>query len=246
MRPASVDPAGLLQDALAIYREHFGVLFPLALIVGLVQAILGLALGEPDAEGVSTGAMVAIFVALIPTVVFLGFTVELVRDRRAGGEVRPTGDLLSAVLPIALPLLALALLAAIATIAGLLLLIVPGVILATIWAVVLPVYVIERPALMASFGRSRALVRGYGWPVLGTLALVALVALAGAIVAAILSVDPTSAVGGFVQLVIVSLVTPVTTLMLAGLYYRLVDLHGEPAPDAPRDPAADAFGAGRE
>ncbi len=106
----------------------------------------------------------------------------------------------------------------------------------------LPVYVLERPTMMACFGRSRALVRGYGWPVFGTLALVLLVALAGAIVAAILSVDPTSPVGAFVQLVIVSLVTPVTTLVLTGLYYRLIDLHGEPDPGTPQAAAHDAFG----
>lgn len=244
MRPGPVAPVGLLQQSLATYREHFSLLFPLALIVGLIQAIIVRALGGNDvelgADTVSTTALIGVFVSLIPAVVFLGLSVELLRDVRAGRDARTAGELVGSVLPIALPLLSLALFVAAGTVAGLFLLVVPGLLLATIWAVVLPVFVIERPALLASFGRSRELVRGHGWPVFGTLMLLLLVALVGAILATIVAVDPASIVGSFVQLLVSSLVTPVTTLLLAALYFRLVDLHGPVADQADGEPAQDA------
>lgn len=242
MRPATVEPFALLQEALEVYRAHFAVLFPLALIVGLIQAILTIGLGGGSADEINDGQLVATIVGLLPALVFLAVSVELLRDVRGSGEVRSTGDLVRSVLPILLPLLTVALLAAIGTVAGLFLLIVPGLILATIWAVVLPVYVIERPGIAATFGRSRELVRGHGMPVFGTLLLVLVVALLGAIVATVIAVDPASAVGSFVQLAITSLVTPVTTLVLAGLYFQLVALQGPAAPASPRDAAEDAFG----
>lgn len=242
MRPDTVEPFALLQEALEVYRQHFSVLYPLALICGLVQAIVAQAFGPVEIGESNTTALIGTFVGLLPMLVFLAFSVELLRDVRAKQDVRPTGELIRQVLPILLPLLSLSLLAAIGTVIGFFLLIVPGLILVTIWAVVVPVFVVERPPLLASFGRSRELVRGYGPPVFGTVLLTVLIGLLGAIVGGILAIDPTSPVGSIVQLVIVSLVTPATTLLLAGLYFRLVDLHGPVAVEPARDPAHDAFG----
>lgn len=233
----------MLQQALEVYRQHFGVLFPLSLICGLIQAIVAQAFGPVEIGESNTMPLVGTMVGLLPMLVFLAFSVELLRDVRAHGDVRSTGELVSQVLPILLPLLSLSVLAAIGTVIGFFLLIVPGLILLTIWAVVVPVFVVERPPLLASFGRSRELVRGYGPSVLGTVLLTLLIGLLAAIVGASLAIDPTSPVGSVVQLVIVSLVTPATTLLLAGLYFRLVELHGEPGPDQPEgDVAHDAFG----
>ena len=43
--------------------------------------------------------------------------------------------------------------------------IVPGLILITIWAVVAPSIVVEDKGVFEAFGRSRELVRGNGWKV---------------------------------------------------------------------------------
>src|SRR6202044_3824107 len=50
---------------------------------------------------------------------------------------------------------------------GLFLIVVPGLVLLTIWAVAAPVVVLEHPGAMAALGRSRELVRGNGWQVFG-------------------------------------------------------------------------------
>ena len=65
---------------------------------------------------------------------------------------------------------------------GLLLFIVPGLWLLTIWAVIVPAIVIGQSGALASFGYSRTLVRGNGWHVFGTLVLVFLILIAGEIV----------------------------------------------------------------
>src|ERR687897_320399 len=57
---------------------------------------------------------------------------------------------------------------------GFILLIIPGLILITIWSVGAPAIVAEGAGPIEAFGRSWRLVRGDAWPVFGTL-LVALV-----------------------------------------------------------------------
>ena len=68
-----------------------------------------------------------------------------------------------------MPLLGLGIVAGIAIGIGFLLLIVPGLILMTIWSVAAPVLVLERAGVFASLGRSRELVRGNGWQVFGVI-----------------------------------------------------------------------------
>jgi len=60
---------------------------------------------------------------------------------------------------------------------GIVLLIVPGVWLGTIWGLALPALVIERTGVFGALGRSRALVSGRFWAVLGLLVLASLVTL---------------------------------------------------------------------
>ena len=71
-------------------------------------------------------------------------------------------------LPLILPTIVVTMLWALAILAASLLLIIPGVILATIWYVVIPVTVVERPGIFAAFGRSAELTRGNRWRVFGT------------------------------------------------------------------------------
>ena len=52
---------------------------------------------------------------------------------------------------------------------GFILIIVPGLILITIWSVAAPVVVLENPGVFAALRRSRELVRGNGWQVFGVI-----------------------------------------------------------------------------
>jgi hypothetical protein len=58
---------------------------------------------------------------------------------------------------------------------GWVLLIVPGVMLMTMWSAALPALVAEDRGVIESFGRSRALTKGFRWAILGTLLVALLV-----------------------------------------------------------------------
>lgn len=86
------------------------------------------------------------------------------------------GEALKIGLRYALPLLLLAILSMLGIYFGLLLLIVPGIILAVMWSVSTPAMVAEKLGVFASLGRSKQLTKGARWSIFGLL-LVALVLL---------------------------------------------------------------------
>lgn len=71
-----------------------------------------------------------------------------------------------------LPLLALSILLTLAVWFGMVLLFVPGIMLAVMWSVAAPAMVAERIGVFASFGRSRRLTKGARWRIVGLCVLV--------------------------------------------------------------------------
>src|SRR3954470_1185321 len=175
----------VIARAFEIYRDQFGVLVGTALLVFAVEAVASLALP-------SRLAVLAAVVSIILTTFYQGMVVALVHDVQDGRRDNSVGDLLRGVSPVVLPLLVVSLLAGLGIGIGFLLLIVPGLFLLTIWAVVAPVCVLERPGIFAAFGRSRELVGGHGWAVFGTLILIFLIVLTAGVIAAVLG----AAIGG--------------------------------------------------
>ena len=167
-----LSPGDVIGRAFEIYRDQIGVLLPAALLVFALDALVGWVFDE----GLLT--FVAVVVSLVLAVLYEGMVVQLVRDVQDGRRDHTMGELFSSVSPVLLPLIAVSVLAGLGIGIGFLLLIVPGLILLTFWAVVAPVTVIERPGVFSVFGRSRELVRGYGWPVFGTIVLVFLLVIA--------------------------------------------------------------------
>jgi len=202
--------------AFEIYRDQFGVLVGTALLVFAVEAVASLALP-------SGLAILAAVVSIILTTFYQGMVVALVHDVQDGRRDTSVGDLLRGVSPVVLPLLVVSLLAGLGIGIGFLLLIVPGLFLLTIWAVVAPVCVLERPGILAAFGRSRELVRGHGWTVFAALVLVFLIVLAAGIVAGIVGIafgggDAPQAIVGWL---LNAMVQPIAALTAAVLYFAL-------------------------
>jgi UPF0716 family protein affecting phage T7 exclusion len=137
--------------------------------VGLLEAI-DESLQEPLAETDEisalevteiVGAAVAIAVtALLGDVLYAGVVAAVLTAERDGRE-RPLRERLAA-LPVG-RLVAADLLLGLAVVVGLVLLVVPGFIFMTWFALVAPVVKIERRPLVAAFRRSRALVRSRFW-----------------------------------------------------------------------------------
>ena len=114
-------------------------------------------------------ALLAVLIALVATTLFTGMVVELVADVQDGRRDATVGQLLRAVTPVLGQLILVGIVAGVGIVIGFVLIIVPGLILITIWSVAAPVVVLERPARPGALRRSRELVRGNGWQVFGVI-----------------------------------------------------------------------------
>jgi hypothetical protein len=218
-----IEPGRIIGEVFRIYREQAGVLLPVALVLFGIDAVIAYALGE----GALT--IIASMVSVVISTFYQGMVVQLVRDVLDGRRDSSAGDLLRSVSPVVLTLILISLLAGIATVIGFIALIIPGLWLMTIWAVVAPVVVVERPGGLDAFGRSRALVKGHGWQVFGVIIIVIALVLAVAIVTGVLIASVGDAGGAVVGWVLSVLAAPVAALAAAVLYFALRVAHGEPA-----------------
>jgi uncharacterized membrane protein len=233
--PQSIAPGSVIGAALRIYRDNAAVLLAGAAVVFGIEALVSYAFHD------ALFALAAI-IALVATTFYQGMVVELVRDVQDGRRDSGVGDLFRGVTPVVLPLIVVSILAGLGIGLGFVLLIVPGLFLLTIWSVVAPVTVLERPGILAAFGRSRELVRGYGWNVFGVM----IVALLVTFVVSLIGEGLVSSLGDEGEAVgrwVVSVLTaPFTALLAAVLYFGLRRAHGEPRdavtwPSGPEVPA---------
>jgi hypothetical protein len=180
--------------------------------------------------------------------IFAGFLlqatlVKAVQDIRDGRADLSLGETVSAATPYIWTVAGASILAGIGIAIGLVLLIVPGLWLITIWAVIIPAIVIERAGVLASFGRSRQLVRGHGWHVFGTLVLVFIIQIVVDIVLGLIfSALPHVWRTGLSTIISGTLIAPFIALVVTLIYYRLVSAAaGGPGPAG--DTAAGGYGA---
>ncbi|MGH2937099.1 MAG: hypothetical protein ACRDPE_03145 [Solirubrobacterales bacterium] len=223
----------VLNRVFDLYKQHFGVLIPAAFWLFLVVSILGGVLSRTNALALLIFYVVSLAVAIL----YQGMVVSLVHDVQDGRRDSSVGELFRSVGPVLGALIGASLLYGIAVGIGFILLIVPGCILLTIWAVIAPAIVIEKQDAMASFGRSRELVRGYGWPVFGSVIVATLITAIASII--LLAIADAIAGGPILRIVFGALAStltaPVGGLLAAVIYYRLLELKGESAPGHPSD-----------
>jgi hypothetical protein len=231
MSTQKIKPGEVIGSALEIYREQASALIPAAVLVFAIVAL---------AQLVFTGgaAVLVSLVALVLGTFYQGMVVTLVNDVQDGRRDSSVGQLFRNVAPIVLPLIGLSILLGIGVGIGFILIIVPGLFLMTIWAVAAPALVIERRGVLASFGRSRELVRDHGWEVFGVILVVIGLGIAVGIIVAIVASGLGEAARVLVQWVIEVLVSPFSALISAVLYFSLLRVHGksvstEPPTDRP-------------
>lgn len=228
----TLDAGNTISTALTTYRNHAGVLLPLAFGLFAIQALVALVLG-----GNFVGIAVALILATVLGILFQGAVVELARDVEDGTLDSSVGQLISSVVPAIVPLFFVGLLSGLAIAIGLVFLIVPGVILMVLLAVVGPVTVIERPGVIAAMTRSRELVKGSGGPMFGLILFNLLLS----VIASSIGGSAGGTGGVILTWIASSLVAPATALVIATAYLRLRDVHGEApiptgvaTPDGPR------------
>jgi hypothetical protein len=223
-----LDTARVFERIFEIYRDQFTLLIPAALVVFVPVAIIS---GIVYAGDISiVGVAIVSAVATIATYWFQGMVVEAARDILDGRRDHTVGSLVQSATPVIVPLLVAGILAGIGIGIGLILLLVPGLFLLTIWAVIAPVIVIERRGAIESFGRSRELVRGSGWQVFGVIVVLFLLQfIVSAVVQALAnSVSDSFGAYAIADLIVRLLVAPLSALAAAVLFFELKGIHGEP------------------
>jgi hypothetical protein len=211
---SEIRPGAIVGRAFQIYRDQAATLLPAALLIYAVQLLAALL--------VPNFFFLAAIVGLVVGVFYQGMVVNLVADVQDGRRDHSLGELFKSVGPVVLPLIGLAIIAGIAIAIGFVLIIIPGLILLTWWAVAPPAMVIERAGVFGSLGRSRELVRGNGWNVFGTILLVLLINIAVNIVAAIIGSGLGDAGRGLVDWIAATLTAPIVALTSSVLYFALV------------------------
>lgn len=226
----------VLDEAWTLFTRFFLRFFVLALVVfaavNLLFALIVEAISSDNGGRAFWLAILGLATAVVGTTWLQGAFVFAVQDARDGSFDATLGEVFSRVSPSILPLLVAGLLAGLGIVAGLVLLVIPGLFLMTIWAVIAPVIVLEKRPPLGSFGRSRELVRGHGWTVFGIVVITGLLTgIASSILQAAFSFLPRFLeilVGGTIAQAIVA---PFSAIALAITYFRLRDAHGgEPAP----------------
>ncbi len=215
--------SGVLEEAWRMYRAHaphlLAISFVIYIITAIIVALLAL-IGE-------FGSLLGAIVELVSVFLLQAALIKAVQDVRDGRADLSIGDTVSAAVPYLGPVAVASILAGIAITIGLALIIVPGLILITIWAVIIPVIVIERSGPLAAFGRSQRLVRGHGWHVFGTLVLVFIfMIVVNIVIGAILALLPLLWRNGLSTVISGTLVAPYLALVVTLIYYRVTAADG--------------------
>jgi hypothetical protein len=219
---ARLDVGGVIGRVWRIYVDQAPVLMPAAAVVFVVTGILAALLIAAS----PALALVAVILDLIAGTLFTGMVVELVADVQDGRRDASAGQLLRAATPVLGQLILVGIVAGIGVVIGFILIIVPGLILITIWSVAAPVVVLEHPGVFAALGRSRELVRGNGWQVFGVIVVLYVVVGVVAFVIDAAADSASTAVGVVVRVVIGVLTAPLAALASSVLYFDLRALAG--------------------
>lgn len=225
------DVGRVISETFSIYGRHVGVLLGAAVVIFGIIGIINAFLYD---EGGLVFNLIIQFLNLLGSTLYTGMVVKVVQAERQG-TVTTVGEMFESVAGVWLVLVGNGILKGIAVTIGLILLIVPGIFLATIWAVTAPAIVVERAGVMDAFSRSWDLVRNHFWPVLGAFVLGFLIVFGISLVAGAIGVA-LGLVGVLILVTIGSIVAaPILALISSIIFF---DLGGGQVAAAPAAPAA--------
>lgn len=228
-----MQPGAIVREAWELYKTHWRTFVPLALIVyiilGVITLVFGLLLGW-------LGLVIGALASIVGTFWLQGALVEAVQDVRDGKQDLSVSEMFSRVRPRLPALIVAGILAGLGIALGLILLIVPGLFLLTIWSLIVPAIVIEGKSAGESFGRSRELVRGHGWQVFGVIAITIGAVIVASIIVGLLTFWLPDGVDSFVSdLISNTVVVPFVACAWTLMYFALAQGRREVPP------VADAF-----
>ena len=229
MNPTS----GVIGEAWGQFKAHWRHLVPIALVVYIAVGLISIVL---VALLTWFGAILSAVISLVALFWVQGALVRAVEDIRDGRADLSLGQTYERVRPQLPAIIVGGLLAGLGIALGFVLFIVPGLILLTLWILIIPVIVLEGTSAGEAFGRSRELVRGNGWNVFGVIVLTLLVVIAFNILLSLVLLPVSDWLRSFISNVVSgTVVSPFIVLIVTTLYYRLKAAK-DAAGDAPATP----------
>lgn len=216
-----------------LYTRFFARFFVLALVVFLITGLANAIIAQIFDRGSTAGglllSLVATAVILVGTYWVQGALVFAVQDARDGSFDTSNEDLLGKVRPYLGTLIVAGILAGFGVAIGIVLLIVPGLILLTWWALIVPVIVLEQRGVIESFGRSRELVRGHGWTVFAIVVIAAIISgVASGAIQLLLSFLPAFLEAWLGSAIAGAVVAPFMAIAVTLMYFNLSEAESMP------------------
>ena len=180
MADRNLDIGYVFEKTFSIIGQRFSELALLSLIfVGIPNIILGWLSAQWLEQAVSSGSA---FAAFSPGFLIMNFLVGLLPLLLQAAVVHTTVETMSnrpsdvassmsVAFGVFLPLILLSIILSVAYGIGLMLLVVPGLILMTLWAVAVPAFVAERTGIIGALSRSFELTEGQRWRIFALMVL---------------------------------------------------------------------------
>jgi hypothetical protein len=221
--------SGVFGESWEMYKAHWRHFASIALLIYVVVGAIGILL---TASFGRLGVFLSALLSIAGTFWLQGALIEAVRDVRDGRTDLSVSETFGHVLPRLNRIVVAGIALALAIAVGLVLLIVPGFIIITIWLMVIPAIVLEDRGIGESFGRSRELVSGNGWNVFGAIVITFLILIAVSLVLSLILLPLDSWLAALIQQVVGNtLVAPFAVVVWTLVYYRLLAAK-EPPPAA--------------
>ena len=226
--PGHIDIGGILSEATDTWKKAFGTIWLIALILLVPVGILSYFSDRGWLIG-----LIYFVASILATLYIQGVLARIVQDVREDGKVDwSVGELIKSINPKLLPLLGLTIVLSILISIGLVLFIIPGIILALIWFVAVPVLIIEDKGVFDSMSRSGELTKGNRWRIFGLMLVVYIGVFVVFIIAALIAaVLPILGLIAFVVLAVI--VYPWLAVVVPTVYYALAGAKGQATPAMP-------------
>ena len=221
-----IEVGRVISEAFSIYSQNAAPLLITAFVVFLISGLI---------QGLLTDGfflrLIGTVVSLVATALYTGFVVKLVQDVRDGRRDFSVGELISSASPYIAPLILNGILRGIAIAIGLVVFIIPGLYLLTIWAVTSPAIVVEDEDGISAFGRSSEMTAGERMNVFLTILVVFLLTILASLL--ILAIAASLSTGLLIVLaILVATVTqPIAALVASVLFFDLGGGSAAPADD---------------
>lgn len=211
--------SGVFGEAWELYKAHWRHFFSIAFVVFVILALVGILLAALLGW---VGLLIGAFVSLAGTFWVQGALIEAVRDVRDGRADLSVSETFSRVYPKLGTIIIAGIVLGLVIAIGFLLVIIPGLVLMTIWIAVIPAIVLENRSLGESFGRSWQLVQGRFWNVFLVIVLTLLILIGIGIVVSLILSPLTAWLASLIQQIVANtIVTPFIVAVWTLVYYRL-------------------------